>query len=330
MPYENHRTSVDGMGSLLPHELPLEMREAFLAAYERLRGLARGARGPAVLVAAVDDRARVVDAVSVGSGHSLVIGRHTGCGLRLPYDTISLRHLVAHARSDPPGTAPALWLWDLDTGQYFMTEDGHLNAAVMALGPLYAAVGPYALLFVPIRGHSGAPWPARAEEALRGLPPRHFFDRHSSEGVRLPRSRRLRPDGRRYQTDISREGPLLTLSGPEDRETAWGELRLEWAGQVERHFISRERLEQGVLLGRYDRCGIRLSGALGSLSRVHLLLVRLGGDVLAIDTASLNGTWRGRTEIETTVLGDPDSLVLGRVLRLHWRRLRAGGTGDGY
>ncbi len=62
---------------------------------------------------------------------------------------------------------------------------------------------------------------------------------------------------------------------------------------------------------------------------MHLLLVRLGEDVLAIDTASTNGTWRGRTEIETTPLGDVDSLVVGSVLRLHWRRLRSGGTDRG-
>ena len=71
MPYGNQRTSVEGMSSLLPRLLPLEMREAFIAAYDRLRGLARGARRPAVLVAAVDGRARVVDAMCVESGHSL-------------------------------------------------------------------------------------------------------------------------------------------------------------------------------------------------------------------------------------------------------------------
>ncbi|MGZ3457635.1 MAG: FHA domain-containing protein [Archangium sp.] len=323
------------MSSLLPRLLALEMREAFIAAYDRLRGLARRSRRPAVLVAAVDGRARVVEARSVESGHSLVIGRHTGCGLRLPCDTISLRHLVAHARSDPPDTAPGLWLWDLNTGQHFMTEDGHPNAAVMAQGPLYITVGQYALLFIPTRGRSGAPWPTRAEEAWptraeeawRALPPRQFIDRSHPNAARLQRSRRLRPDGREYQTDISRVGSLLTLSGLEERETAWGELRLVRDREVERHFLSRERLEQGVLLGRYDRCGIHLSG-LGSISRVHLLLVRLGEDVLAIDTASTNGTWRGGKEIETTTLGDPDSLGLGSVLRLYWRRLPSGSTGD--
>ncbi|HYO59228.1 FHA domain-containing protein [Archangium sp.] len=316
-----------GTSSLLPRLLPLEMREAFIAAYDRLSGLARGARRPAVLVAAVDGRARVVEAMSVESGHSLVIGRHTGCGLLLPCDTVSLRHLVAHARSDPPGTELVLWLWDLNTGQHFMTEDGHPNAAVMAQGPLYAAVGQYALLFIPIRGRSGAPWPARAEEAWRALPPRQFIDRRHPDAAYPQRSRHLRPDGREYQTDVFRVGPLLSLSGHEERETAWGELRLGWDREVERHFISRERLEQGVLLGRYERCGIHLSG-LGSISRVHLLLIRMGEDVLAIDTASTNGTWRGRTEIETTTLGDPDSLKLGGVLRLHWRRLPPGNTGD--
>jgi hypothetical protein len=301
------------------------MREAFSAAYSRLSALAHGARRPAVLVAAVDDHARVVDAARVESGHSLIIGRHTGCGLRLPCDTLSLRHLVAHVRSEPPDTAPALWLWDLNTGQGFMTEDGQSNEAVMAQGPLYAAVGPYALLFIPIRGRDEAPWPARAEEAWRALPPRQFMDRRHPDAARLQRPRRLRPDGRTYQTDISRVGPLLSLTGREEHGPAWGELRLVRDGEVQRQLISRQRLEQGVLLGRYDRCAILLS-ELDCISRVHLLLVRLGEDVLAIDTASTNGTWRGRKAVGTTPLRNPDALGLGKRLQLHWRRLASGNT----
>ena len=49
-----------------------------------------------------------------------------------------------------------------------------------------------------------------------------------------------------------------------------------------------EDLERGVLIGRYERC--QLAGASGSLSRVHLVLLLDGGDVWAVDTASLNGT----------------------------------------
>jgi hypothetical protein len=101
--------------------------------------------------------------------------------------------------------------------------------------------------------------------------------------------------------------------------SAWGALKLVCGKEVEEHDLSLELLEQGVLLGRYERCAIRLL-RLGSISRVHLLLVRMGEGVLAIDTASTNGTWRGWRKIETSTLGDLDTLTLGKSLRINWRR----------
>jgi hypothetical protein len=47
----------------------------------------------------------------------------------------------------------------------------------------------------------------------------------------------------------------------------------------------------------------------------------MGGELLAIDTASTNGTWRGPIEVQTTALEDADSLELGEELVVHWRRL---------
>jgi len=82
-----------------------------------------------------------------------------------------------------------------------------------------------------------------------------------------------------------------------------------------------------VLLGRYERCGIPLKAS--NLSRVHLLLVRLGADVLAIDIASTNGTWRGTTEVRTTSLEELDSLTLGADLHVYWRRLPHAAANDG-
>jgi hypothetical protein len=107
--------------------------------------------------------------------------------------------------------------------------------------------------------------------------------------------------------------------GPED---AWGELQLVGARKRERHRISLERLEQGVLLGRYERCGIPLA-ELNDVSRVHLLLVQMGEELWAIDTASTNGTWQDEARIETTTLDDLDSLKLGDALQLQWLRLHA-------
>jgi hypothetical protein len=315
----------------LPKPRLLGAHDAFIVAYDRLSGLASIARNPAVLVAAVDSRARVVEAVILEAGESLIIGRHTQCDLRLEQDTIALRHLAAHAAAGSPSEAPTLRLWDLNTGQPFLTEDGQPNAAVITQGTLYAAVGEYALLFVPTPGSAGAPWPARAEEAWKALPPREFIDRRTPQATLMPSSQLLRSDGREYETDISRVrresertsisrvGPLWML-GDEGAPGTWGELLLVQGAQVKTHGISLEHLEQGVLLGRYERCGISLEG-LGGLSRVHLLLVRSGDEVLAIDTASTNGTWRGKTEIRTSALQNPDALMLGSDVRIHWRRL---------
>ena len=319
----NEKTSVGSMMDLeLPPPCPLGAREAFIVAHDRLKELARIARCPAVLVAAVDERARVVGTVIVESGDSLVIGRHTRCGLRLESNTVSLRQLAVYARSESPGAAPVIRLWDLNTQHPFLTEDGQRNAAVSAQGMLYAAVDEYALVLISTRGPSEPPWPERAEEAWKALPPRQFVDRSLPSAIRLQHSQRLRLDGQPYHTHVTREIPLMMLGEHETPEDVWGELLLVGKKRQESHRISLERLEQGVLLGRYERCGIPLA-EIHNVSRVHLLLVQLGEELLAIDTASTNGTWQTRTRIETTTLDDVDSLVLGNELQLHWRRLHA-------
>jgi hypothetical protein len=242
------------------------------------------------------------------------------CGLQLSSEAVCLRHLTVYARSGAPGAPPAIRLWDLNTQQPFLTEDGTSNVAVLAQGLLYAAVDEYALLFVPTRGSAVRSWPEDAEEAWARLPPRQFIDQRPSSTARRqvppPRVAGQPPSAR-----IIRLGPPLPLSGQGRPESAWGVLRLVGAGQREEHYISLSRLEQGVLLGRYERCGIVLAADGLGLSRVHLLLVRMGEEVLAIDTSSSNGTWRGPVEVQTTALEDSDSLELGESLLLHWRRL---------
>ena len=303
---------------------PLSASKAFRAAYRVLRELRHEVEGPAVLGVAVDGEGRVVGAVSVEPGHSLIIGRHTGCGLRLPADTVALRQLALYAQSGTAGAAPDIRLWDLNTERLFLTEDGEANAAVIAQGLLYVSVDAYALLLLPLVGGASAPaWPERAEDAWDALPPRYFVDQRAPSADRHRHSRALRLDGQEYQTRITKVGPLMLLSGHERPEDAWGSLRLVDSGRTEEHHISLSRLEQGVLLGRYERCGIPLSAGSSRLSRVHLLLVRTGGEVLAIDTASTNGTWRGPVPVHTTALEATDSLELGdNDLLVHWRRLQ--------
>ena len=49
----------------------------------------------------------------------------------------------------------------------------------------------------------------------------------------------------------------------------------------------------GILLGRSRRCDAGRVLSVRTISRVHLLLIELGGIVYVVDTASYNGLWDG-------------------------------------
>lgn len=285
--------------------------QAFHLAYDRLRQIAAVARGPAVAVAAVSSRGRIDDALLVPAGEALVIGRHTQCGLRLPEKKIALRHLVLHV-SAQDGDAPTLRLWDLNTHRPFLTEEGERATAVVAEGFLYAAVGPHALLIAP----SSALSSTRADEAWRALPPRGFLDRRDSTGPRMAEV--TAPSA----STITRVRPASALG--EGAGPPWAELRVRYGkeGHEKTVPVSLEHLHRGVLLGRYDRCGVQFTVD-ENISRVHLLLARIGADVWAIDTASTNGTRRNSRELTAAIISDDEWLELGETgVCIRLRRLQ--------
>lgn len=314
---ENERTRVHGFGDG-PSSTPgtLGARESFLVAYERLSLLAGAAPAAPVVVAAVDPRARVIGSLALEDRGALVIGRHTECGLHLGADTVSLRHVAGLACREQGRSV--VRLWDLDTGRPFVTEDGQPNEAVIADGPLYVAVDRYALWILPTAG----PWPARADDAWSSLPQRSFVDRRPARADAPFRHRTAPPSARvplETDTTVTRVGPPLLLAEDDAPEIAWGEIRLARGDARERRNVSAERLERGLLLGRYERCGLALAAST-AISRVHLLLVRIGGDVWAIDTASTNGTYRDKKRLGAAVLADSDSLTLSDEVTLDWAK----------
>ena len=73
------------------------------------------------------------------------------------------------------------------------------------------------------------------------------------------------------------------------------------------------------MIGRYDRC-LSIAGELDALSRVHLLISKIGKDVVAIDTASTFGSTRSMDRaFETAVLAERDKILLANVLLVEWR-----------
>ena len=80
----------------------------------------------------------------------------------------------------------------------------------------------------------------------------------------------------------------------------------------------------GILLGRYERCDSHGASAVAhpGISRVHLLVLTIGGNVYAIDTGSTNGTYRTGHDAEVRILrlDDDVELVLGEDLaRVKWK-----------
>jgi hypothetical protein len=305
---------------------PVGPRESFLIAYDRLAELTSAARRPAFAIAAVDGRSRVVAAELLETGSSLAIGRHTKCRVRLLSEAISLRHVVALALPGAAGAAPVLRVWDLNTGLPFRTEDGQDNGAVASEGATYLSIGQFALWFLPCG--PGRPWPARGAEAWKALPQRSFVDRRSpvSRDKRagmnaLPRPRH--EPMREERTWVTSYGPPLLLGGggEDEPEIAWGTIRLQSGTSKARRKVSAERLEQGILVGRYERCGLSLGQIDINVSRVHLLLVRIGADVWAIDTGSSNGVRRKGEAVEAVILANNDQLEFGSGMVLNWSKM---------
>ncbi|HEY3357069.1 MAG TPA: FHA domain-containing protein, partial [Polyangia bacterium] len=299
----NNRTVIaGGVRPLRADARPLGARDAFLAAHPGMRVLATRP-DVAVVVGAVDPDGRVIGLAPLAAGQALIAGRHTRCGLRLPSDDASLRHLAIHVRVE--GGGPVTRLWDLGTSTPFEMEDGAAATAVIAEGPLFAAVAGYALLCVPAAASAPAVWTPGPAAAWDALPPRGFIDLRTTAPARA----RHRPDPDLSVSRISRiDAPSRLGAEPADGPP-WAELTLTTPGAQERHPISAEQISRGVLIGRYPRC-LAGTGAAESLSRVHLLIVRIGDEVWAIDTASTNGTERHGHDIDAVVLAADDELEL--------------------
>jgi pSer/pThr/pTyr-binding forkhead associated (FHA) protein len=311
-------------------ELPaLAPKAAFIAAYPRLVELAACAPPRTFGVVAVDAVGRVAGSTLLGDDERVVIGRHTACDLRLHEGAIALRHLVALLRYDEAG--PSLHAWELATGSPFLTEAGVSERALRSTGPLYLAIHGYALWLLPLGKPAG--WPASAEAAFHALPPRTFVEGHAgAPKERAPVGRRPAPKLRLVEarhcerTQIASLAPPLGLADDEgDLLEPFGVLAIARSDVAPRRdwcAFSAGRLERGVLLGRYDRCDLLGNVHGDQLSRVHALLVRLGDDVVLLDTASTNGTFRGRHRITACVLHDGDRVAFSSEVELVWRQLR--------
>lgn len=345
----NLRTAVMIGASAPPPSVARGALEVLGQVWRDVRAVIVSLGAPGVAVVAVDtQRARVAGSMCIaakpGQVNAGIVGRHGQCDLFLEGDgAISLRHLVVVvdpllAWDDPGAGGPGSWdvryrLIDLRTAAGFRDEGGRQLEAATVEGPAFVFIGRYALYCFPT-GAADA-WPADPQAAIAVLPERLYADERDAEPDRWKRGRHARradqwAEGSKVE-DVDPAGPatgqrsslitrVTSVNGPSrarvDELGAGDELlgMLELQSRLGRDDVRVGAVgaERGLLLGRYSRCDSAgaTSLSLEKISRVHLLVVRVGDDLWAIDTASTNGMASDGTGVRVHRLQAGDELSL--------------------
>jgi hypothetical protein len=302
---------------------PALFAAVFARVFPELAVLHAGFRSDGVLIAAVWNGVALGEYLHIplaGDPEFAVIGRHDRCDLSLGRDpALSLRHLILVARAR--GTEVRLRLLDLQTGGGFFTEDGRRCEALAADGPMFVRAGAYHLFLMP----TGGLWPlafgSHAGDAWEMIPERVYRDcrvpaRGIAPGLALlsdpPRSRRT------VITQIVHPPGLLRRFSPAaGARGAWvANVELGAGGRNERFAVHEAEIERGLLVGRYERCQVETHD--DKISRVHLLVIRDGSEVWAVDTASSNGTTADGHQVRRVKLDGETRLTLAQEVSLRW------------
>ncbi len=275
--------------------------------------------------------------------NAAMIGRHSRCDLFLDQDrSVSLRHCVLLIRPLESPEGPVTYrITDLRTKLKFTDEWGNRLEAIETQGSVFITCGRYALFFF-VTG-VGYEWPDNAAAAWAKIPNRVYLDEKTALSVSEDGSAESSdeeappPNGAHFDTlrDSERRravvddsvmvsvmaGPQrLKIGDPADRPI--GCLHVCIPDESRELELGQMALERGILLGYYDRCDDDYLSLLDdrNISRVHLLITKLGDSVYAVDTASTNGMYvRGR-RYRIALLSPSYELMLGRTqVYLRWQ-----------
>lgn len=214
---------------------------------------------------------------------AVAVGAHPACDVG-PIAGASLRHVLLIV--DPQARGPLLDVVDLCTPSGFRA-DGQLGVRrVETLVAQRLGLGSADLCAVVLEPGEGV---------------REAWARAADGGILSPdaqaRTRGVvaeRVKARAYACEVSVQSPVspevFAFRPPPPTQEGVTRLTGRFGGDgALRITPTREELEQGFLIGRYDRCGLTAEDAL--LSRVHAFVRARGDRLLVCDAGSTNGTW---------------------------------------
>jgi len=272
-----------------------------------------------VFLSLVDSGGEANRTMVLAPGQSAIIGRHTKCDVQVNHNNVALRQLAVHVTMPNPafGGRVLVRVWDLHTGKTLICEDTSAIEALEADGPVFLSLGRYHLALVPL-GQLPKKLPVSTKEAWASLPKREFIS-SMAEGTGtqlLPESRWESGTSSVTRMPSSIGLQALEQSQPSEADTI-ATLAVQGSDSRREFKVGAQHLERGILIGRYRRCiG---SGLDATVSRVHLMLASIGGEAVAIDTASTVGCHIGNERFHTIALTGPKKIWLSKNSYLVWR-----------
>ncbi len=328
--HENRQTCISTQPRMVQ---PKSMRELFIGAYRKFASLCREVDEPGLALLAVDEftgapAGLVRLQARFGRHVAAIIGRHDSCDLFLSrHSTLALRHLAVVLDPVPSwasgSTSVHYRVLDLRTERGFLDEHGGTMRGLTTEGPTIIRCAGHGIFIMPIGDPSD--WPENPDSAWEMLPERVYLDelRGDPRGsiTNLPiKVERKHNTITRTSAVYRTLGPRDTAVGLVDRGDVAGTLDIDGPNLRGRLTLGDRALRDGVLLGRYARCDGAALLDDPSMSRVHVLLLHVDDALLAIDTASRNGTHLPNERKARVITLDSDTDVhLGKHTRIRWR-----------
>jgi hypothetical protein len=210
------------------------------------------------------------------------VGRHDEVDLALPLDeSLSLRHLLFIVRR-AEGSIHFSAL-NLETPGGVQLESGQPVRLVESVGALFLRASEFVFFCIP----TGQPVPWNPDDA-------------QPWSTLLPRA------------ESHVESPDEPVPG-----RPIGKLEVRGLAGARGFRLDAASLRRGVLVGRADRCEVRLP--LDTISRVHAVMLQLGDEAFLVDAGSTNGIWRDERQVRIAQLVDGVTFDLGREVSLRWQ-----------